>query len=746
MAVRHLARVGSKLAAEQTPAQGSRSASRCPGCGTGSSTTSRRRLASSSAAAGVSWATTEQRHQPSSSWAAIAKAGQAWYDSATSSLTRNPDSQAATTTQPTGAAQELVTLLKYTRSPDPERAWQLFAQADLEGSAPALPLYTLHALLAALHTPVSRASMSGPVATQAHAQATATAGRNQLRQLDVESSTAAAHQYDTRLELVRLRIKQAGGTTSHGDLQNMLEQYHALRYAPGASRVWDEFMQLGHMPAAHVCHKVFETMFGWTSLHLQDGGRQLAKASAQPLVRKALAILSDIGDNPKRVDAVLDYFFKILVRAQDDKAFFTAMRQVYGFDVNYPGSDSALATTTNSTALPRRCMGEQEVTWVLEVLADMGDLSKMVTVFEVFDSAAPSSVAAAEHAGASFFEQSFHGSTATPGGSTDPNPHPIGTGAFAAIIREAGRQKNGAIMRHYFDQLYTRWRHAATERIFNIEQVVRPIAENDQGTEIGESSKGKADVASSSKPLGMPATSPFRPYKVPATLVRDVVRHARSAYDVTTLRVARICTRDMIRQMTDHVKRLSAVLARFEESDRLIDSTAPKSLQLLAHEIASIQFQQSQLQQLYPVLVADGNVVSAYNVFHNRSTTLSSRAKRLDQAQRSFGKSSSSRTRVSGQLPATLSAHKEAVLKSRVKVIEARLELVKHRLDRLTKLGRAGKGRKTWDSWVAEHRRLQAELLELKAADNVVDSVEATRIGPDSIEHKDARLVSASAV
>ncbi|KAM0791410.1 hypothetical protein ACM66B_005871 [Microbotryomycetes sp. NB124-2] len=751
MAVRNLARAGSRLAAEQTAAPGGSSVARaCPACtsaSTSSSSSGRRRLASSSATS-VQWpgatstGTSEQRQQPSSSWAAIAKAGQAWYDSATSSLARHAPPTAARE-QPTGAAQELVTLLKYTRSPDPARAWQLFAQADLEGSAHSLPLYTLHALLSAMHTSTASTRTSN---------SSATVGGNKLRALDVESSTAAARQYDSKVELIRLRIRQAGGATSHGDLNAMLAQYHTLRYAPGASKVWDEFMQLGHVPAAHVCQTVFETMHGWTTMHLHDGGRQVAKASAQPLVRKALSILADIGDDHKRVDAVLDYFFKIIVRAQDDKAFFAAMRQVYGFDVNYPGSNS-LAAATSSATTPRRQMGEQQVAWVLEILADMGDLSKMVTVFEVFDSGDPvAAEEASDSVDPSFFAHSFHGpaTTSTVDGQTlSLRPHSIGTSAFAALIREAGRQKNGVIMRHYFDELYKRWRYVSDERLARIEQIVAPVAAAADASET-------AEHVPVERPLGMPFAQPVRPYKVPATLVRDVVKYARAAYDVSSSRLVRDRTKDMLEHMKNDIDRLSAVLNRFEESDMLqrvpdhdqgSDDVAalrpPRSLQLLAHEIEMIRTQQSQLRQLYPVLVVDDNIVSAYNTYHNRSTKLVSRVKRIAQAQQ---QSTSSRSR-SVEQQTMLTAHKQAVTRSRRKVIEARLELVSHRLDKLRKIGRAGKGRKTWDAWVAQLRSLKTELAELdnEATAEAAAQAESVALDGRAVE-QDARLVSASAL
>lgn len=431
MAARRLARQGLLLAAEnQTPiASTSAVPVACPGC---------RRTAS--------FAVSAHQHdlrQQSSSWAAISRAGQAIFSQPKTHEPVQESQQDVAEPELTGTSAELVAELKLKR-PDPQKCWALFQQVDLEGQTNRLSLMTLHFLLRSIHITPAKSP-----------------------HLDVETATKAARIYQSKAEFIRLRIRQAGGAVSQGDLLAMLWQYHALRYAPGAAQVWEEMVSLGYVPSVITCERTFETLLGWIDLHLRSGGKQVARVAAEPLVRKAVAMMEQLRGDVKRTNAVLHFFFKIALRARDERVFFLAMKEVYGFDVNYPGAQPVVPPNTRSTL---RKMGEQEVCWVLEMLGEQDDLSKMIAVFEVFD-----------HPGhdiePAYFARSFANKTLdSDAGQVDALPmravHPIGTRAFAQMVHTAGRQRNGALVRHYFDQLMSRWQYDTAERIERLEKVV----------------------------------------------------------------------------------------------------------------------------------------------------------------------------------------------------------------------------------------------------------------------------------
>ena len=433
MSARRLARQGLLLAEYQQPIASTSSLPPCPACRRSSSTT----LAFAGAARDT------HSKQRSSSWAAISRAGQAIFSPAQAAPV--PRSTNATPAELEGAAAELVAEVKLDK-PNPHRAWALFQQVDLEGKIHTIPLISLHALLPAIHLPPS-------TPTQRHDE------------LHVSEATAAARAYEAKVELIRLRIRQAGGNTSQGDLKAMIEQYRELAYAPGASRVWDEMMQLGYLPTPPTCERVFSTLLRWIDLHERVGGKKVGKVTAQPLVRKAVAMLEDLKGDSYRTPVVLDPFFEIVLRAKDSQVFFVAMKAVYGFDVNYPGAEVDVTPAVRAT---QRTMTEKEVCWVLEMLSETQDMSRMMAVFEVFDNPSP------RPHNAAFFERSFTSPSSSAHTVDDiPSvPHPIGTRAFSFMVQTAGRLGKGHLVRHYFEQLRERWAYDTDARVTRIENVV----------------------------------------------------------------------------------------------------------------------------------------------------------------------------------------------------------------------------------------------------------------------------------
>lgn len=593
-----------------------------------------------------------------------------------------------------GAAAELVAECKLKR-PSGQRAWALFQQVDLEGNTGALPLVTLHSVLAAIHLPSPK----------------------HHDQLQVTQSTSAARAYNIKVDLIRLRIRQAGGTTSKGDLNAMLRQYHELGYAPGVSKVWDEMMEMNYLPTPGNCKSFFSTLLRWVEMHERGGGRTVAKVAAQPLVAKAVTMLEELKGDSLRTNAVLEPFFEITVRARDAQVFFVAMKAVYGFDVNYPGADVDVSPTVRAT---QKVMGEKEVCWVLDMLSESDDLSRMMAVFEVFDN--PTSI----HSATSFFGPSFTASIpADSTTSTDlpsPRTHPIGTRAFSYMVQTAGRLGNGSLVRHYFDQLRERWAYESDARITRLEAVVQaatpaPVSEDGfVDVDVPGSSHSSfilsiklfahlfrsaaAPTPHFSAPLGMPPTPTEKPYGVPSTLVRDMIKSAKQHSDYATSRFVRMRTRWLLQTMGDQATRISAVLDKLEPTASSSSSSSgpPRSLVLLAHEIDLLNFHQYQLQSMHTLVKADSNVIHAYSYFRHRAQGLRDRLARLDK----YHSSSATSKRAAMELRPRVRKWEKSVLLSQILV-------VKQRLVRLYKMGRARKGRIEFDRWHGKLARLRAQ-------------------------------------
>ena len=336
------------------------------------------------------------------------------------------------------------------KQPDPATCWQLFHDIDQNGLAPTIPPISLHALLAAIHTRTTRA-------------------------LSTERATALARDYAARVELVRMRLAQAGGATTPGDLKHILEQYRAFRYAPGALQTWDEMITAGDTPTPQKCRLVFETLAGWIEMHGREAGRAVERAAALPLAKQATRILlNDIGLDRTSAAHLLDQcvepYLEIVAKAGDFALLTKAVKALYGFDVRLPG---ALVDVKASQRSRLRTLGPRELDWILAGLGQANELSTMVAVFETFDSPSEdastsspsSSITATEPA--SFFASTFSKLSVDSSSSSDAQPvptatresqaHLIGTRALQTMVETAARLNRPALVRHYFDLLFCRW-------------------------------------------------------------------------------------------------------------------------------------------------------------------------------------------------------------------------------------------------------------------------------------------------
>lgn len=407
----------------------------CPGCRAGSSL-----------ALPISYATQKQR---ASSWAALSLAGSAMFGAEPSP--RVPAVQAAPVPKARPLVADLLDELKLAR-PDAERVWLLFSQLDLLGGTGALKAGTYATLVKSLY---ERAPPH----------------------LSVLSSTALAHTYASKVDLVLLRMRQAGHTDTLLVQNSLLKQYATLKYGPAVCQVWDARLVAGHLPNPKMCSTVFQALVDWIELHREEGGRVAAQAAAAPLVNKLVAMLEDMGQ-VHATDVVLDSFFEIVKVAGDFDVFKVAMKAAYGYDVELPGSH---VEPLAGSQLKRKHFGEKELLWVLKMLDSRDDLSSMIACFEVADNPAPTTVP--EYFGQSFSSAfSFSSSTASPAPTTaaplpTPYSHPVGTQAYTIMIMAASRLDRGPLLRHYFKQLSLRWQSGMSAKIALIEAAVGIVME-----------------------------------------------------------------------------------------------------------------------------------------------------------------------------------------------------------------------------------------------------------------------------
>lgn len=287
--------------------------------------------------------------------------------------------------------------------------------------------------------------------------------------LTVMTSTSRAKRYAIRIEFLKMRMAQAGAKDDGTLDKAMLKQFAALKYAPGVCQVWDRTLE-SKVPSVRMCSTVFQALNDWIGLHSKAGGKELAALAASPLVTRALSMMSDVAGEEKKTEAILEHFFQIAATARNMEVFTRGMKEVYGFDMEYPG-----VVLENTKGRKYREIGEKEIGWILSILAERDELSSMIAIFEVFDN--PATPAAPS----SYFDQSFHNSSTDPPSASaassalplpSASPHPIGTQAYSLLITTAGRLNQHHVVRHYFRQLSLRWEALAMHKIVLMEEAV----------------------------------------------------------------------------------------------------------------------------------------------------------------------------------------------------------------------------------------------------------------------------------
>ncbi|GAA5991699.1 hypothetical protein JCM5350_007323 [Sporobolomyces pararoseus] len=650
--------------------------------------------------------------QSNSSWAAISRASQALFAPTVQSTNSSSPSSSA---QLVGTAAELVQELKLSK-PDPHRVWNLFSQVDLQGLTHTLPLISLHALLPAIHLKPHQSPRKGS-----------------SHPLSIQASTNLARAYAVKVDLIRLRLRQAGAKSGPGDWNALIWQYHALRYAPGVTKIWDEMIEAGHLPPVAVCSRVFETMVGWIEMHGRASGKTVERAAAEPLLKKAVSMLEDIAGDSKRMDSILEHFFTIVAKAKDRKVLSTVVKRIFAFDIKLPGATVELSEAQKAKI---RTMGEQELCWVLEGLAELDDLSSMIATFEVFDkpSTNPSSP--------DFFTQSFS-NPSSPSTAID-KPHPVGTRAFTTLIQTAARLDQGPIVRHYFDLLFSRWALDANFRIAEIEQAigsVQPLeAEQeallDEATESAISHLGESSVdASSTSPsestsssfastvtpqidfnvslpvshLASAPSSPSRPYVVPSTLIGNIAHYSLHHHDLKTARWIRLRTKRLLQLMESQASRINLVLNLLEPSRQTSSSsspspssesatssvdpsTTPRSLTLLERELALLAYHRQQVRLMLSSVKASSNIVRSMTELHRLQYSLGRRMKKL--ADPKLSKREIVRVR-------------PGVRRKEQQVLLTRIVVLKHRLNKLYTMEGLRPGNWEYDRWATEIKELR---------------------------------------
>ncbi|POY74661.1 hypothetical protein BMF94_2423 [Rhodotorula taiwanensis] len=631
--------------------------------------------------------------------------------------------------------QQLVHQLKRPR-PDAARCWALFHELDSQGLAANIPLVSLHALLAAIHSPAPRS-------------------------LSIEKATALARDYTAKVDLIRLRIQQAGGATSQGDYRALLGQYRAFKYAPGAMRTWDEMINAGDAPSPLKCRLVFETLAAWVELHGRDAGRAVERAAAQPLAREATRILlKDIGidaEHRTHIDRAVEPYLELVAKSGDFSLLTKAVKALYGFDIRLPG---ALVDLPAATRAHLRSLGERELYWILVGLGQANELSTMVAVFETFDSPDPATLPEPSAGGdpASFFSSTFSNlslssnpaqvdSQPVPPATREKQSHLIGTRALQIMVETAARLDQPALVRHYFDLLFCRWEAGVGELLASWERTTG-LAASEAATDSTFAAAPPAPWLGSPfarsltsikhRHLARAPSAPEQPYRLPVSLVMLVGQYSYTSYQAATSKWNRIRTKRIVQVLEDQAARLERVLEQLEPTEAAAvavavparspaagpvastsaaTATATVSLARVLREFRKVTTDLALLRETLATVKHNNRIVHTADARHLQQYELSLVRRKSAHLARSTSRRGGAAAGGGGGGSSTTAIKDERARLERLEAKRARkvdiwtARLAKHRIDKMVKVEGRGAGDPRFDGELKKLIELREKLV-----------------------------------
>ncbi|KAI5479890.1 hypothetical protein MNV49_002448 [Pseudohyphozyma bogoriensis] len=604
-------RVAGSLRRRQQPPRPSTSQLPCPAC----------RTVSVSAVPLPTSAGTSQQQQPASSWAqSLSRAGQSLFQKSSVKDAVQPAAdgrEQARAVVLSPAVQQLTNEVELAR-PDPSTVWALFTDIELRGETHTIPARTFRFIIPALHSRPSH--------------------------LDPDISASLARTYTAKVDLVRLRWQQAG----HPDpdpwttLGAMSLQYKVLGYAPGACQVWEEAMEQQGRVSNSIVGLSFAAMIKWIDIHGKLGGPELAQLAAEPLVDQVVAMLSDLSVNSLR-DQELTRFFSIIVKARAHRMFVDSMRVVYGFEAKHPGVPVISDKGRYPLSAKKRDFEEEQLWWVLDMLAAKDDLSSMIAVYETM--ADPS---AASSSDTSYFSSNAlaSDSTATPSPISKPPFSPdldSSPRTLVLLAETAARLGKPELVRHYLDTLYFKWSVGLDSYLSSLESalgihyekpVLTPAQQSAHDIAAKSSSKEAPSSSSTTKassspsvdstpepadssspapatlPLSITTTTLPTPIQLHATPLYILVDFAKKQSSLPLQRIYRRRVKQTVKELEEASGRLATCVASLEALPPTRESVSLVSR--VQRERTLTQQSLADMRELLPVVKSETNALAAY--------------------------------------------------------------------------------------------------------------------------------------
>ncbi|KAI0080766.1 hypothetical protein K474DRAFT_166303 [Panus rudis PR-1116 ss-1] len=282
-------------------------------------------------------------------------------------------------------------------------------------------------------------------------------------QLAAQKRDNVPHAHETRLQAVIRNIRAAGHVPTAEDYHFVLEQFAAVGHHVGAVRVLKEMSEMG-----------VERRAKSYGLCLQALNRRLSlpcwHEDRPKLVTEVSNICADILNEMWRLGVPFtsvntDYALAILKETLDMDNLDRLLKSVYGVDLSYPdrpplefwdsGRDTQerLQNDLTSEQPGPKQFSVQALNTTLDVLGRLGNISKMVQVFEVLTTPLPTSVPSVPSS--SFDDDDDDFGIRNPAVSSYPVPYVTpNTTTFRTLLRWLAKADHVILARHYLLYAY----------------------------------------------------------------------------------------------------------------------------------------------------------------------------------------------------------------------------------------------------------------------------------------------------
>ncbi|KAH6915153.1 hypothetical protein BKA70DRAFT_1141543 [Coprinopsis sp. MPI-PUGE-AT-0042] len=255
------------------------------------------------------------------------------------------------------------------------------------------------------------------------------------------------HLHENRFLTVIRNIRAAGQVPDLEDYNFILSQFAATGHYQGSRSVYEEILQIGHIPTAKTIGLCYQSIAHRFTLPLNEGQRAEVVADMREFFSKLMADTEE--HKIPLTSANMDLSLRILKESLDLEGLESLLRTSYGVDLSYPDRlplDIIEQANVTDSRFPLP-FSLSALNTTLEILGRLGNISKMVQTFEVLTQPLPR---AQDHFFSSFDEdEDDAGAFSTSKPALTPSYVTPNTTTYTILLRHLSKANHATLVRHY---------------------------------------------------------------------------------------------------------------------------------------------------------------------------------------------------------------------------------------------------------------------------------------------------------